>query len=67
MECTVCKYKMQIALKRCKQYVHFALVPIHWEGIPILIGTVAASNSVVIRRPRVPPLLSYVTFSTPHA
>ncbi|KAH9000769.1 60S ribosomal protein L44 [Lactarius hatsudake] len=22
LECTVCKYKMQLALKRCKQYVH---------------------------------------------
>ena len=22
LECTVCKYKMQLAIKRCKQYVH---------------------------------------------
>ena len=48
LECTVCKYRAHLALKRCKQYVS-------QSGAGWLT---AASSLVVTRRPRVPPWCS---------
>ncbi|PVG01598.1 hypothetical protein CPB86DRAFT_80475 [Serendipita vermifera] len=52
LECTVCKYKMQLPLKRCKQYV--SIVVSSASSNPIS----SASNWVETRRQRVLLLLS---------
>lgn len=52
LECTVCKYRAHLALKRCKQYVLRARA---W--------LTAASSLVVTRRPRVLPWCSKVCAS----
>jgi len=55
LECTVCKYKMQLALKRCKQCVSSTdIARVH------RIHVCVASSSAVRRRPRVLPLPSCV-------
>lgn len=45
LECTVCKYRAHLALKRCKQYV-------------FLKRLTSASSLAVTRRPRALPLCS---------
>ena len=49
LECTVCKYKMQLALKRCKQYVVVVVLALG----SMLTRCTLASSSVVRRRRRV--------------
>lgn len=59
LECTVCKYKMQLAIKRCKQYVPWGIASPF-----VRVNRVStASSSVVRRRPRVKLFNSYVTLT----
>lgn len=58
LECTVCKYKMQLPIKRCKQYVlSYLSLSLHCHS---LCHVNAASSSVETRRRRVLRSLSYV-------
>jgi len=50
LECTSCKTKAQLALKRCK---HFELGYVYLAEFEGLVGNGANELSVVIRRPRV--------------
>ena len=61
LECTVCKYKMQLAIKRCKQYVTFP----RWRGRRSCSPCPIASSSVVRRRPRVQLFNSCVPRTSP--
>ena len=62
LECTVCKYKMQLALKRCKQYV---VLPVS-RFVAVVHVDCVASSSVVRRRRRVLPSNSYVLLEIGH-
>ena len=57
LECTVCKYKMQLSLKRCKQYVPITIIVVL---LRLTLITSPALSLVVRRRPRVLRLPSYV-------
>ena len=60
LECTVCKYKMQLALKRCKQCVFNFISVANDHGMAHGSPCFAASNWVETRRRRVLRSLSCV-------
>jgi hypothetical protein len=71
MECTVCKTKAQLALKRCKHFeLGYVLMPFLRLHSQLERGADCVALTVVIRKPRVPllsskPIISVLANSEP--